>query len=312
MSAMFRLSAGAVAVGLYFLPLSAATAQQATTNQLPGSERAAQSQSDVVDPATPRGNRPQLDPAQPGRQIPGRQPYKANFRGTPQNAGQARQEVELYLANCLLKNNKAEIEFAEFAQQQSQNPEVKKFAEQLANDHQKLLQKLQPLAATQDGAERNTASTLDANAPDGVDRTKLDATGGRPGTTDSAATTAGAVANRLPMSGNPALSQLAGIEQKINERCRQALKEELQQKSGAEFDECYVGSQIAGHMHMLAALEVIGQESQGQLKQVADEARPAVQKHLEHAKQLMAQFKSDSRGAATADRSLNPTQPQRQ
>jgi predicted outer membrane protein len=302
MSALLRLSAGAVAVGLFYLPLSAIVAQQATTPRNPGTERALQPQSDAANPPGQRGVAPQIDPAQPGRTAPGRQPYTANFRGTPQNAGQAGQEVDLYLANCLLKHNKAEVEFAEFAQQQSQNPAVKQFAEQMAKDHQQLVQKLQPLAGAQAATERNTTSPLDANAPDGVDRTKLDATGGRPGTTDAAASATGAVTNRLATIGNPALSQLAGIERKIAERCQQALREELQQKTGAEFDECYIGSQIGGHMHMLAALEVIGQESQGQLKQLANEAQPTVQSHLEHAKQLAKQLKSES-SAATAGRS---------
>jgi len=309
MSALLRLSAGAVAAGLFGLPLSAITAQQATTPRGADTDQAIQAQSDVANPPGQRGNLPQNDRAQPGRTIPGRQPYAANFRGTPQNAGQTSQEVEFYLAKCLLKNNKAEIEFAEMAEQQSQNPAVKQFAAQLAKDHQQVVQKLQPLTAAHAGTRRDATSALDANPADGVDRTKLDATGGRPGTTDAATAAAGTATNRGTMNGNPALGQLASIEEKIADRCQQALREELQEKKGAEFDECFVGSQIAGHMHMLAALEVIGQESQGQLKQVADEARPAVQKHLDHAKQLAKQLRSESDNSATAGR---PTTSQRQ
>ena len=113
------------------------------------------------------------------------------------------------------------------------------------------------------------------------------------------------------MHGSAALQQLAAIEQKINERCQQTLREELQQKTGAEFDECYVGSQIAGHMHMLAALEVISQETQGPLKQAAEEARPLVQKHLEHAKELMAQAKASNQKSAQAQRTSTTTETQR-
>ena len=47
-------------------------------------------------------------------------------------------------------------------------------------------------------------------------------------------------------------------------------------------------------MHLLAALEVIPQESQGQLKQIAEEAKPTVQKHLDKAKELMKERKSGS------------------
>jgi len=295
MSALIRMSAGAIAIGLYCMPLGTAVAQQ-TTSRNPGEPRSAQAQPDATDPAGRQ--------AQPGRAIPGRQPYTANFRGTQTNNAQAGQEVENFLANCLLKNNQAEVEFGQLAQKQAQNPEVKQFAEQMVKDHQQLVQKLQPIAKAQASTQRNAASSLDANAPDGIDRTKLEATGGRPGSSATDTTI------RPAVGGNAALNQLAGIEQKINERCQKAFREELQQKSGAEFDECYLGAQIGGHMHMLAALEVISEDTQGPLKQVAEEARPTVQSHLEHAKQLMAQVKTGGR-SATAERTSTSPQPQR-
>jgi len=120
-----------------------------------------------------------------------------------------------------------------------------------------------------------------------------------------------ATTNRAGMRGNAALDQLATIEQRINDRCNQALREELQRKSGSEFDECYIGSQIGGHMHMLAALEVIAQDAQGPLKQIASEARPTVQKHLDDAKQLVAQMKGSDENTATARRpSVDSERPQ--
>jgi len=109
------------------------------------------------------------------------------------------------------------------------------------------------------------------------------------------------------MHGDAQLKQVAQIEEKINDRCNQALREELQQKSGTEFDECYLGAQIAGHMHMLAALEVLPDESQGQLKQIAEDAKPTVQKHLDQAKDLMKQLKS-SENTNQAERSTTRTQ----
>ncbi len=79
------------------------------------------------------------------------------------------------------------------------------------------------------------------------------------------------------------------IEKQINDRCLAMFEEELESKSGKEFDACYVGSQIGGHMHMIAALEVLSNESSGQLQQIAKDALPTVQQHYEHAKKLMKQ-----------------------
>lgn len=321
MSALLRVRVGAIAAGLSCLLLGPVAAQQ--DSQSPGQPNSTQ----------PRANTPnragQLDGVQApqnGQAIPRRETRTANYRGEGATSAAQGQEVENYLANCLLNHNKAEIELSQFAEQQAQNPEVKKFAQQLVKDHTQMVQKLEQLAGASGTARKATAPSLDSAARTETERQPGDATrlpgssGTGPQTPAAGATernandlnrNANEATARSAAGGNSALHQLAGIEQKINDRCNQALREELQQKSGAEFDECFLGAQIAGHMHMLAALEVIPQETQGELKQVADEARPAVQKHLEHAKQLMTQLKAGGQGAAAAERTSTPA-PQQQ
>jgi predicted outer membrane protein len=305
MSAIVSARIGAIATGLSCLLLSIAIA--ADTDPVTGKVIPSQS----LDNTTPRAG--QNDRAQAPQQGTRRgQPYTANY-GAQAGTGQASQEVEHYLANCLLQRNKAEVEISQFAEEQSQNPQVKQFAGQMVKDHQQLVQKLEQIAGNQPTAQRGS-SRLDLNAPSGTDRTTLGATGvpatpatpgtetpATPGATSTTETSPepGATANRGMMS--PALSQLAGIEQKIGDHCKQALREELQQKSGAEFDQCYLGAQVGAHMQMLSALEVIAQENTGQLKQIADEARPIVQKHLDKAKDLMKQEKGEP-GTARAQR----------
>jgi predicted outer membrane protein len=95
------------------------------------------------------------------------------------------------------------------------------------------------------------------------------------------------------------LHELLQIERQINERCLQMARDELQQKSGAEFDKCFVGGAIGAHAHALAALEVIGKQRQGQLSQVAQQALPTVQQHFEQAKQLMKQLEGQSSAKGT-------------
>jgi putative membrane protein len=275
MSALLRVCTGAVAAGLCCLPLGVLIAQQATDSP-PRDIQPGQVQPDAA------------NPLRPGDQIRPRtgQPYTSNYRGETAKGG-GQMAVEAFFANCLLKNNKAEIELAKFASEQSQNPQVKQFAEMLAKDHQKVVDRLQQVAAS--NPNRAGTPAVDPNSPAGTTRGVTESPGlpGSPATT----TTAG---------GGP-LMQVAAIEEKIKERCQQALREELQSKSGAEFDECYIGSQIAGHMQSLAALEVLSQESQGRLKEIAEAARPTVQQHLDQAKQIAKQLKSGS-GSAQAQR----------
>jgi len=289
-----------------------ATSQRTATRSHPSRRSAnipAQAQSQPDDPnSVIRSNRataPKLNaPA-----VPALRPYTANYGASQAGEGQ-KSEVEKYFANCLLKNNQAEIEISQFAAQQSQNPKVKQFAEELVKDHQKVVQKLQPIASGNAGAHSAGSASLDASADSDANRLATD-TARTPGSSETntaapgtetrsgAGTTDRDTAESLTAShgaanGNDALMQVAQIEEKINDRCKQALREELQQKSGAEFDACYLGAQVGGHMHMLAALEVIPQESQGQLKQIAEEAKPTVQKHLDKAKELMKERKSGS------------------
>jgi predicted outer membrane protein len=313
MSASFRTIIGSLAAGLCCLPLGAAVAQTTTSPRAVTGQ--AQSQPNNSD-ATTRSNQataPALNPQSTSQP----RPYTANY-GSQANEGQ-HNAVGIFFANCLLKNNQAEIEISQFAAQKSQDPKVKQYAEELVKDHQQVVQKLQPIASTNsrsaataslDTAARNEAnrSAVDTTRTPGSSGTDTSATGtasrSGAGTTDRDAAESLTSSRNTGTQGNAELMQVAHIEEKINDRCNQALREELQQKSGTEFDECYLGAQIAGHMHMLAALEVLPDESQGQLKQIAEDAKPTVQKHLDQAKDLMKQLKG-SENTNQAERSTN-------
>jgi predicted outer membrane protein len=285
---------------LFCLPLAIVAQQIGTRSTAPGGVQQQTTPDDATQPGQPGA--PQLNRPQVNRSLPARQPqpYTANYRGETNSATAPTSSVEGYLVNCLLKQNKGEIEISQFAAEQAQDPQVKEFAQQLVKDHQQVVQKLQHFAAgSLDSAARTVAdrpATNTATPSDSPDRTTLGATG----TQD--ATHANELGTRSATQSNAALMQLASIEEKIADRCQQALKEELQSKSGADFDQCYVGSQIAGHMHMLSALEVLSEEGPGQLKQVAADARPIVQQHLDHAKQLANDMKSNTRDSAQAQR----------
>jgi len=73
------------------------------------------------------------------------------IRGSQATAGGASQEIEQFLAGCLLARNQSEVDLSQFAQEQAENPEVKQFAQQMVQDHQKIIQQLQQVAGNQSG-----------------------------------------------------------------------------------------------------------------------------------------------------------------
>jgi predicted outer membrane protein len=279
MSASPRLKFGFLAASLSCLLTGYVVAQQETVRE---PSEAAIEQPDAQNPA-----------GQTDRLKSQRREYTANFRGNRADAGAQTQEIQRYLVGCMLAKNQAEVELSKFAQQQTQSPEVKEFAQMLVQDHGKFIQKLQQLAGDQ--------TTTIGNQPG--ERTQP--AENREAVSQNAAELN--AANRAA-SSNSAVDQLLTLEKQIVERCAQSARDELQQKQGVEFDKCYVGSQVAGHMQMLAALEVLQEQGPEQIQQIAQEAQPNVQKHLVHAKQILKQLE----GAGPAGtRATRPTQPQR-
>jgi predicted outer membrane protein len=307
MSASSRWKAGVAAAGLFCLALSIAWAEEITTTERPAADQARQNTSGAS------GQTDRSATQQPGYSATARERL-ANYRGA--QAGGASAAVDHYLANCVLGKNKGEVELSEIAQQKAENPQVKEFAQKMVQDHRKLIEQLQPLAGAQAGAtpgtagtygtqgdtSRSSASDIANNREKSESATRTSGATTLPGSsgTSTTTTTTGSEGAADRMAGGGAIRQLGQIEKQIGDRCLQNAKDELQQKSGAEFDKCYVGMAIGAHMQALAALEVIGQQTQGKLAQVAQQAQPTVKEHLEMAKQLMKQLESQS--SATGNR----------
>jgi len=95
-------------------------------------------------------------------------------------------------------------------------------------------------------------------------------------------------------AANDKLMQIAeqkGIElpQDLSEDAQQTV-EELQQQSGAEFDEAYMDEMVSDHEDDVAAFEDYVENAQDQdLRAFAEETLPTLQEHLELAKQTQEQ-----------------------
>jgi predicted outer membrane protein len=223
-------------------------------------------------------------------------------RGAQDQAGQQSQGVERFLAACLLAKNRAEIELSQLAQQQAQSPQVKEFAQQMIQDHQQLVQQLQQVAGQQGGQNDLQRQTSESNRLPGSP-----GAGQTESRTNRNLTAAGGAQDSGP------IEQLIQLDRQIVQRQTESAKEMLQQKQGNEFDKAFLGMAIHAHANMKAALETIEQQQQlGQLPQIAQQASPVVEQHLQHAKQLMQQQERGSQAGARAERQTPGTQRQRQ
>jgi len=305
MSAVLKVKAGVFAAAFSCVLASNTAAQQIDQN--PSRDANADR------PSLGQIDRPQTE--QSDRAItPENRRTTANYgQRSDQSAGNQDQGITRFVASCLTAKNEAEVEIGKLAQQQAQNPEVKQFAQQMVQDHQKLVQQLQQLVAAPAGdrsSRTGTSPSLDAAIQSDTQRQASDTTR-LPGSSGAGQPDSADRANRSLTStddSDGAIQQLIEMERQITQRCTDALREELQAKQGAEFDKCYVGAQVGGHMQMLAALEVIGQQGPERLQQIAQQAQPVVQKHLDHAKTLMKQLESGRPASSQAERQSPQTQ----
>jgi predicted outer membrane protein len=100
-----------------------------------------------------------------------------------------------------------------------------------------------------------------------------------------------------PMAGS---SRTFGVDplqfkSEIARQCLAMAEQELRGKQGTDFDMCYIGSQISGHVHMIASLTVAKNYASPQLRPVLEQAIGTAQHHLDEAKSIMKRLDQASR-----------------
>lgn len=211
------------------------------------------------------------DPQQADQQLQPGQPRTTHFRGPDaagSNAASSARDLDHYIANCLIIKNEAEIKANEFGESRAESQKVKQFARQMVNDHRQLVEKLQQLTAM------GQAGAVQASTTQPIAQAQTTPT------------------QRPAPNANQQYAKLLELDRQITDQCGQIMQQKLGEKQGAEFDKCFVAAQVGAHIHMLAALEVISQQTTGQLQQLAAEAKAKVQRHLDHAEQLAKELES--------------------
>lgn len=199
------------------------------------------------------------------------------------------------MASCVAVGNQEEIAVAEFARQKTQNEDVKKFVEMMITDHHTYLLKLRKFApeATEPGY---IPSTTKAAAKAGGLKAVIQQTGAAVAAAvsddakDDAKKVENADAKEAADSKESAdsgkHSKFAQMERELAAECLALTKAKLGEKSGAEFDQCFIGQQIGAHMAMKAKLTVFQRHASPELAKVFAEGLKTTEHHLAKAEDL--------------------------
>ncbi len=200
------------------------------------------------------------------QQPPQQPPPKSSATQEPASA--SAKQSDNVLATWLLVSNNNEVALAEIAQQRAENPEVKQFAQKMVTDHRQMGQKLQPFASDALSAARAGA------AP----------TGGADGKPQEASASKTGAADQLDH---------VALLKELGDQCLSSARKELEEKQGAEFDRCFMGMAVGGHMKVNDMMVVFQRHATGDLKNVIMEGQKTVEMHLQHAKELSKKLQGE-------------------
>lgn len=215
----------------------------------------------------------------------------------PARAAHAGAAWDRHFAECLTIDNQNEVALAELAQRKTGNADVKKFAETLQKDHQQAIQELEKFTSEASRSRRDRRDARnDARNDDETNRTDRSRREERAADRQAATIErnnrarerqqAAAEGRGVTHHGDETAAMLE-IKEEIAEECLASAKRELEDKDSSEFDACYIGMQIAAHMHMVDELKVLERHASSELQPVLRKSRETAQAHLDRAKEII-------------------------
>jgi predicted outer membrane protein len=235
---------------------------------------------------------PATRPAQPG------QPRPAGAVTQPGQPGAQAGNLDQGIAACIALGNQEEIALAQYASTRAKNEKVKEFAQTMQREHTAALQKLRQVApqlANWNLELQAGANTRPASGQTGVQQAGAPQQfGNQPNGVQQAAST-------QPAGAGGHDAQMVALQRTIAQQCLALTQRELDE-AGADFDHCYIGQQVGAHVAMLAKLQGSEQFAGPELRGFIQEATKTVEQHLQHAKQIAKELKSEAPGNASAQR----------
>lgn len=236
-------------------------------------------------------------PARPGAENPAQPSRLAPLQGGTQQASALDQQIAAFI----FASAHNEVELAKFAQEKLQTQQARAFAEKMVRDHTADCEVYERwaghLAAGLKDPALDAAEPRTATRPDAARPAAPPPAAAPPRTDDPFAPRAGAA----PLAGGrveaTAGSRPGGqldwvaIHGDLARQCLASTKQEFARHQGAEFDKCFMGQQLAGHMKMVDELKVLRQHASPQFRQQIDKSAQVAQGHLQEARQIMEQIK---------------------
>jgi predicted outer membrane protein len=100
------------------------------------------------------------------------------------------------------------------------------------------------------------------------------------------------------------------IHKQIADQCLASTKQELGQKEGAEFEKCYLGGQIMGHMKALDEIKVLRNHASPELRAELDACSQHCAEHLKEAKVLAKKLEGDAPRVSRKPDATEATKPE--
>jgi predicted outer membrane protein len=244
------------------------------------------------------------------QQRPREAPPRRAAAVAPSDAVAGAKSLDHVLVSCLMTENQGGIALARIAQQRATTKEVKAFAEQMVRDHSQFVSKLQAVSTAdrkdvprtlperrQPLDDTGGTKTNDADDP----RERLGGDAQRPNRADPGQRPAPGLAEKDADDARGAAGKTATvgalmqIKDELAQRCLASAQRELEQKSGEEFDKCYIGMQIAAHMKMADTLAVFQRHASGELKETLGECEQTTKEHLAKAKEIIKSLDDSGR-----------------
>jgi len=228
------------------------------------------------------------------------------------------QTADQAIANCIAIGNQEEIALARFAQNKAENKDVKEFAQMMIKDHQNFLQKLQRYApqASQEGfltdrgddrgnAGNNQRRSEGATQAGGANRQATGQVQQTAGTNNqnqnanqnqnqNAASQTGQQGQGQQGQQGQHQVDIVQLHKEIAEECLSEAKQRLNKKDGQEFDEAFMGLQMAQHGAMKAKLTVFQRHAAGELGQILSEGLQTTEKHMQRAEEILKKLDNSS------------------
>jgi predicted outer membrane protein len=194
-------------------------------------------------------------------------------RNTPvQSTGDSPTKDQIFALSMSIADQE-QVLISSFAKEKATHADVKAFAAALEKSHQNAVEQLKafsPATASvgtaSDRTKRSEVKQADAKQADGTPLTETSFT---------------------QVEDNAMKVDFLKLQQEISTQCLKDSKDWLSSKKGVEFDQCFLGMQIAKHASCHSALTVLQRHSTGKLQEWIQSALVTNDKHREAAVKLM-------------------------